>query len=412
MPTPFRHAASFALLVSALLIASPSTAQDAQQGMLPEPGFVTRAVTLFTAAAGEDTGPSDGWYPELGHMITGAGWIALGPGYRHRLFNDRALVDASTAVSWRAYRMAQARFELPTLVSNHLTIGTQALWRDMTQVVYYGAGPQSARDAATDYRMQTINGVVYASVRPTAPLALTARIGLLSRPSLSSSAGPFDRDLPDVFEQFADEPGVTRDRQPPFFHADISLTHDTRDARGHPSRGGLYRAGWTTFSDRGRDTFGLERYELEGAHFVPALGGRVVIAARGWAAFTVPSRDLDVPFYLLPSLGGNTTLRSYPDYRFHDRDLLVVNVESRWAILTHLDGALFVDAGNVAPEAGGLDLARRSFGSGVRLHNGRTTIVRFDAARGSEGWRFFFRLNDPLRLSRLSRRTATIPMVP
>ena len=409
--TSVRRVAPAALLV-ALLIASPSAAQDAPQGMLPEPGFVTRAVTRFTTAAGEDSGPSDGWYPELGHMITGAGWIALGPGYRHHVFNDRALVDASTAVSWRAYRMAQARFELPALASNHLTIGTQAQWQDMTQVVYYGAGPQSSPDAATDYRMQTINGVMYAAVRPTTPLALTARFGLLSRPSLSSSAGPFDRDLPDTFERFAGEPGATRDRQPSFFHGDVSLLHDTRDVRGHPSRGGIYRAAWTTFSSRGPDTVAVERYELEGAQFLPTLGGRMVLAARGWAVFTPPSSGLDVPFYLLPSLGGSNTLRSYPDYRFHDRDLLLVNVESRWAVLTHLDGALFIDAGNVAPEAAGLDLARRSFGSGVRLHNGRTTIVRFDAARGSEGWRFILRLNDPLRLSRLSRRTAAIPVVP
>lgn len=57
--------------------------------------------------------------------------------------------------------------------------------------------------------MQTIDGVAYALVCPIAPLALTARVGLLSRPSLSSSAGPFDRDLPDTFEWFPAEPGAT-----------------------------------------------------------------------------------------------------------------------------------------------------------------------------------------------------------
>ncbi len=60
-----------------------------------------------------------------------------------------------------------------------------------------------------------------------------------------------------------------------------------------------------------------------------------------------------VPFYLLPSLGGNNTLRSYDDYRFHDQNLAVVNVESRWGLWTHLDVALFLDAGNVAPERPG-----------------------------------------------------------
>ncbi len=78
--------------------------------------------------------PKDGFYPELGHMITGGGWISAGPGFRHHLLNDRALIDMSAAVSWRAYKIAQARFELPYLADERLAIGAQALWQDFTQV--------------------------------------------------------------------------------------------------------------------------------------------------------------------------------------------------------------------------------------------------------------------------------------
>ena len=28
--------------------------------------------------------PKDGFYPEFGYMITGSGWISLGPGYHHK----------------------------------------------------------------------------------------------------------------------------------------------------------------------------------------------------------------------------------------------------------------------------------------------------------------------------------------
>jgi hypothetical protein len=33
-------------------------------------------------------------------------------------------------------------------------------------------------------------------------------------------------------------------------------------------------------------------------------------------------------------------------------------------------------------------------------------------AKGHEGWRFEFRLNDPIRLARLKQHTAAVPFVP
>ena len=80
--------------------------------------------------------------------------------------------------------------------------------------------------------------------------------------------------------------------------------------------------------------------------------------------------------------------------------------------MTHVDTAFFIDAGNVAPRAGDLNLERRSYGAGLRLHTRRYTFARVDVAHGSEGWRVMFRLDDPLTLARLKRRTALIPVVP
>jgi hypothetical protein len=120
----------------------------------------------------------------------------------------------------------------------------------------------------------------------------------------------------------------------------------------------------------------------------------------------------EIPFYLLPSLGGHNTIRDYADYRFHDRNLAVVNAESRWGIFTHVDATLFFDAGNVAPRAADLNLDKTSWGAGVRLHTDRMTFARIEVAHGAEGWEFVFRTSDPLRLSRLTRRVAAIPFVP
>jgi hypothetical protein len=412
--TPHRLArAAAALLVMVVAASGPVAAQTPPAALVPEPTIITKALDFATEFSGGDTASvKNGFYPEFGHMITGAGWISFGPGYRHHLFAHRAVVDLSAAISWRRYKTAQARFDFSSLAGDHLTIGSQVPWQDLTQVAYYGAGPDSIKTDESDYRLKGSNVVLYGSARSTRALSLTGRFGWLSRIGLSSSTGFFDGDRPDAMERFPDEPGAQLERQPSFLHADVSVAADTRDHAGHPSRGGLYRAGWVGFTDHGSDAFGFARYELEGAHFVAVLAGRSVLAVHGWGVFSMTSDDREVPFYLLPSLGGHNTIRSYANYRFHDRDMLVVNVESRWALMPHVDVARFVDAGNVARRAADLNLARTGYGAGVRLHSDSSTFARFDVAKGHEGWRFDFRLNDPFRLGRLTRRTAAAPFVP
>ena len=80
--------------------------------------------------------------------------------------------------------------------------------------------------------------------------------------------------------------------------------------------------------------------------------------------------------------------------------------------MSHLDLAVFVDAGNVAARARDLDLAKTSVGAGLRVHTGTSTMGRLDVAHGREGWRVFFSLNDPFRLARRSEIATIAPFVP
>jgi outer membrane protein assembly factor BamA len=211
--------------------------------------------------------------------------------------------------------------------------------------------------------------------------------------------------------RFGAEPGVTGP-QPAYLHGEFAVTADTRDYKGHPTSGGLFRAALTTFSDRDTGTFTFNEYQAEALQLFSIVGKRWIAAAHGWVVLSdVPSGN-DIPIYLQPSLGGNNTLRGYNTYRFHDRHTLVINGESRWAVFEHVDVAAFVDAGNVASSVGDLDLGRTSYGGGVRVHTTRSTLVRLDVARGSEGWHFVVRTTEPFRLSRISRTIADLPFAP
>ena len=43
---------------------------------------------------------------------------------------------------------------------------------------------------------------------------------------------------------------------------------------------------------------------------------------------------------------------------------------------------------------------------------GPSIFAMVDIAHGDEGWRALFRLKDPLRLGRLTRKTTLVPFVP
>jgi hypothetical protein len=385
-----------------------------QSGLLDEPSFITKAINRADRELNQGGEPKDGFYPELGNMITGSGWISAGPGYRHHLFNDRAIINVSSAVSWKFYKMAQARFELPRLANDRLTVGSQVIYQDMLQVNYFGLGNNSLQSNRSGYRLDETDVLGYATVRTTPWLSVSGRFGWIHQAELSTMTG-WSVPYPNTLAVFSDAtaPGLTQ--QPAFLHGDVSVAADTRDYPGHPTRGGLYRVTAASYADRNYGKYSFRRYEAEAAQFVPLVEDKWTLAFHAYEVFSDTSAGNTVPFYLMPSLGGKNTLRGYYDYRFHDRDMQVFNAESRWGLFTHVDAAVFVDAGKVASVASDLDFRhmRTSYGAGLRLHNRTSTVGRLDIGHSTEGWRVVFKINDSFKRSTLSGgRSEVIPFVP
>jgi hypothetical protein len=380
-----------------------------RDGYLVEPDAITRAAIFADRQFGKGD-LTNGMYIDFANMVPGAGWIAGGPGYRRWYSKDHLFVDASAAVSWHNYKSAQARVELPKLMRSRLRLGGQAKLQDFTQIAFFGEGPGAVLSNESDYRLKSKNVVGYATLRPVKWVDVDGSVGWFA-PSILDPSGTFRHARPSAEQLFARNAVFTH-AEPTFTTTEIAVSADRRDYPGHPTSGGLVRGAITGYADRDAGMFSFRRYEAEAQHFVPFDGGRMVLALHGWVAASQTNPGQVVPFYLEPSIGGQNSLRGFADYRFHDRNLALVNVEARIAVFTHMDGALFVDAGNVAERFADLNLDKRSYGVGVRFHTRRETFARVDVARSVEGWRLVFRLTEPFNPSRYSRRSADAPFVP
>jgi len=389
--------------------ASPATTPQPSAALMGEPGFLSSAIGFASQFGDQNGSRKSGFYPEVSNMITGAGWLAIGPGYRRYFDNDRWMFDTSAAVSWHLFTMGQARIERQQLAGGHLTLGSLVWWQDNTQVNFFGVGPDVSDDDRSQYRMETTDIVGYATLTPTESLTIAGEVGWLGRPKLMDPGGTFKPDVPSTLEAFPTVPAANLSEQPELLHSEASIMSDTRDHRGYPTSGHMYRGALTNYWDTD-GPFSFHTWEAEGLKYVPLSDARVVLAFHGWTVYSNPSED--IPFYLLPTMGGNRTNRAFHNFQFHDNSLLVVQAESRFAVWEHMDAALFVDTGNVAPHYSDLNLDQRSYGAGVRVHTEKTTFARFDVAHGHQGWRVVFSTSEPFRLPRVRRIPAIVPFFP
>ena len=158
-------------------------------GILSEPSIVRHFINSTDASLG-DIEPTDGFYTEFGNMITGEGWISAGPGYRHHLFDERAIFDTSAAVSWNLYQSYEAQFYLPHLAGDRLSVGVQGMYQRWLAVEYFGLGNDSLKSNSSAYRLADTDVLGFAAVRPTRWLSLTGRFGWIPRPQLGAAEGP------------------------------------------------------------------------------------------------------------------------------------------------------------------------------------------------------------------------------
>jgi hemolysin activation/secretion protein len=177
-------------------------------------------------------------------------------------------------------------------------------------------------------------------------------------------------------------PGL--DTRANFLRSEAFIEVDYREPR-HPKKGGWYRIDLSHYEDRTAGQFTFNRIDADLRQFIGFLAGRRVLAARLFVSTSDTSGSQAMPFYFMPTLGGNDTLRGFREYRFRAPHAILAQGEYRWEIWSGLDGALFYDAGKVANRREDLDLEglETDYGIGFRFNTNNGIILRVDAAFGS-----------------------------
>lgn len=344
----------------------------------PESGFLERTLKAIERA-GVPLITRDGVYLKLGTITTGSGF-AFGGGYRSRRFLGRAAgIDAWAGMTATRYWEAQARFQAPMTRDGRVLASVFGRYQDYPREDFFGLGPDAPRAAFSDFRLEGPSVGGRADVRIGGPLTvgggldyLMPRVGDGTDPGLSSIGQTFDATT---------APGLGDDAD--FVRAHAVLNLDTRQPR-NARRGAWHRAEYSRYNDRdGRYSF--DRLDLDLRQFASVLSERRVFTARAFVSTASAVSGQAVPFYLMPTLGGNETLRGFRAYRFRGPHALLLQGEYRFEVWSGLDAALFYDAGKVALRRRDLTVRdlESNYGFGFRFNTDDGTILRIDTALGS-----------------------------
>jgi len=130
---------------------------------------------------------------------------------------------------------------------------------------------------------------------------------------------------------------------------------------------------------------------------LPIARGRSALVSQGEFEFNRPrGGSAPIPFFLLPHIGGSSTLRGFNLDRFYGKNIFFVTLEYRYQIHPNFQSFLFFDEGQIFDKTGDLTWLnwQRNYGFGLRMHSARGTIYRLEIGWSGEGFQYHITWGD------------------
>jgi len=327
----------------------------------------------------------------------GAGGVGVGSGFGPRVtfFNKNLLgrgIDVEVPLTYTYKQYQQFSFNgsiplfYPKLDKLSFDLGTAYISR--AQDDFFGIGnntPEDETKLRTVTRQASAGFTAKWSERWTSGFGVTYRsVGVTEPTSGTSTQAQFSATaVPGLY-------GAT------LGSAGFFVTRDTQKRENYSFKGGLddFQISFNRSVDGG--DFEYWRYHFYSQHFFSLNDdGRKVLAARGLVETNVTPGSRLMPFFDMPFVGSDETLRGFDNFRFRDKSALALSLEYRYRIWPRLDWGVFIDEGQVAPQLGDMALDRFHTGYGLRLFvwPKPDLPISIDYGRSNASWRLYINFN-------------------
>lgn len=326
------------------------------------------------------------WHAFFDSAYAGGGFT-LGAGYGTRV-SAYNILDLRGSITVAGYKRIEAAFIAPRLFNRRASLNAVGGWREATKVGFFGVGNEhTSVDDRANYSFKQPYASATLDYSPRRNLLLLRGGVEVSQWNQGSGGGS----QPSVEEVYTPQQLPGLGSSPVYLHTQAGFALDSRVSPLYARRGGFYGIMFHDFRDRD-DAFGFRRTDYEAIQHLPILRDTWVLSLHGRLELANAADQQTIPFFMLPALGGGSSLRGFSSWRFRDLNSLLLQAEWRVMANRFLDMALFYDAGRVAARRSDLTSGplKSDYGLGFRFHSAANTPLRIELAKSNEGLRLVF----------------------
>ena len=169
----------------------------------------------------------------------------------------------------------------------------------------------------------------------------------------------------------------------------VTSVYDSRDYRLNATKGWLFQVDAGVYHNDQQDSFSTYNFELANYIDLGTVPGLIAWQMQGH--FT----SGDVPWNLMPDLGGSSAMRGYIKGRYRDDQMAMGQVEYRLPIFQRYGMVFWAAAGSVASSVEKLnDDILMSYGTGFRFRIKDNINLRADIGVGEKDTNFYLNVNE------------------
>jgi hypothetical protein len=352
--------------------------EQAEKNGKLHPYVASKAEAVFNRLDTILEGGSLRWHPFFDSAYSGGGFT-LGMGYNSYV-SAYNMIDVRGSYTIRGYKRAEVEFVAPRMFKRRGHLSVLGGWREATDVGFYGIGADTSKDDKSTYQFEQPYGSALLTVFPTRRNFMLR--GGVELSQWSQGSGNSSPSVEEIYTP-ATLPGLGAKVK--YIHSQGTVGLDWRTSPGYSRRGAFIGATLHDFRDRDSN-FGFHMTEYEGIAHLPILRETWVLSFHARMQHASEKDDQQIPFFMLPALGGGSSLRGFSSWRFRDQNSLLLQGEWRIIVNRYLDLAFFYDAGKVAPRTSDIDFKnlKDDYGVGIRFHGPFATPLRIEIARSRE----------------------------